>query len=187
MLHARLVQLLVIPVSILLFFYEFGAVSGAGGTSDSDTPSARANAPSATRRAIAPHFRERIHPPTGDKEQSSLIAVLLGGQAGDFSARSFLLAAGDASNLPVAKAKATADIDPSKAPSQSIPGVPVERPADSKSQPKKSPSILQMLEGHEQEVLIGAAIATAFFLIGWIGGGNYYLRRERRRRTKLRF
>jgi hypothetical protein len=51
----------------------------------------------------------------------------------------------------------------------------------------KSPSILQMLEGHETELMVGAAIAAAFFIIGWICGGNYYLRRDRLQRRKIRF
>lgn len=51
----------------------------------------------------------------------------------------------------------------------------------------RSPSILQMLDGHELELLVAVAIALSFFLIGWICGGNYYLRRDRHRRTKLRF
>jgi len=51
----------------------------------------------------------------------------------------------------------------------------------------KSPSILQMLEGHEDELMIAAAIAAAFFFVGWICGGNYYLRRDRKRRNKIRF
>jgi hypothetical protein len=53
--------------------------------------------------------------------------------------------------------------------------------------PAKSPSILQMLEGHETEFAIAVAIAVAFFFIGWICGGNYYLRRDRRWRRKIRF
>jgi hypothetical protein len=70
------------------------------------------------------------------------------------------------------------------------PAKPVE-PAEKSLEPElpdgKSPSILQMLEGHEKELLVAAAIALAFFIVGWICGGNYYLRRDRRRRTKLRF
>jgi len=50
-----------------------------------------------------------------------------------------------------------------------------------------SASIMKMLEGRERELLAAIAIAAAFFAIGWICGGNYYLRRDRRRRTKLRF
>jgi hypothetical protein len=63
---------------------------------------------------------------------------------------------------------------------------PVETSHEQKSA-AKSPSILQMLEGHETELMIAAAIAATFFLIGWICGGHYYLRRDRRRRTKIRF
>jgi hypothetical protein len=50
-----------------------------------------------------------------------------------------------------------------------------------------SASIMKMLEGRERELLAAMAIAAAFFAIGWICGGHYYLRRDWRRRTKLRF
>ena len=45
---------------------------------------------------------------------------------------------------------------------------------------------MEMVEGHETELLVAAAIAVAFFSVGWVCGGNYYLRRDRRRRTQLR-
>jgi hypothetical protein len=49
----------------------------------------------------------------------------------------------------------------------------------------KSPSILQILDGHELELLMAAALALSCFVIGWICGGNYYLRRDRRLRRKI--
>jgi len=64
---------------------------------------------------------------------------------------------------------------------------PVNESQEEKNPPEKSPSILQMLEGHETALIVAFTIAGAFFLLGWICGGNYYLRRERRRRTKIRF
>jgi hypothetical protein len=64
---------------------------------------------------------------------------------------------------------------------------PVDTFQEEKDAAAKSPSILQMLEGHETELMIAAAIAATFFLIGWICGGHYSLRRDRRRRTKIRF
>jgi hypothetical protein len=67
------------------------------------------------------------------------------------------------------------------------PAGPMGKPQEQEVATGKSPSILQMLEGHETELLVAMAIALAFFLMGWICGGNYYLRRDRRRRTKLRF
>lgn len=67
------------------------------------------------------------------------------------------------------------------------PNTPVLRLEEQKPSAEKSPSVLQMLEGHEPELLGAAAIALAFFFIGWICGGHYYLRRDRRQRTKLRF
>jgi Bacterial SH3 domain len=63
----------------------------------------------------------------------------------------------------------------------------VTRPAEQKGSPAESPPLIRLLEGHETDVLVWAGIAVAFFFVGWICGGNYYLRRERLRRTKLRF
>jgi hypothetical protein len=51
----------------------------------------------------------------------------------------------------------------------------------------KSPPLIHLLEGREGDIVLWLAIAVAFFFIGWICGGNYYLRRDRFRRTKLRF
>lgn len=62
-----------------------------------------------------------------------------------------------------------------------------ENVAPGESASGKPTSIIKMLEGHERELLAAVMIAAAFFSIGWICGGNYYLRRDRRRRSKLRF
>jgi hypothetical protein len=51
----------------------------------------------------------------------------------------------------------------------------------------KSPSLLQMLEGHEAEVKIGLLIASVAFILGWFCGGHFYVRRERKRRSRLSF
>jgi hypothetical protein len=66
----------------------------------------------------------------------------------------------------------------------SAPGSPV---VEQKSSADKSPSIIQMLEGREHELLIWVSIAVVAFAIGWILGGNYHLRRDRARSRKLRF
>jgi hypothetical protein len=50
-----------------------------------------------------------------------------------------------------------------------------------------SPPLIDLLEGREADLVLWVTIAVVFFLIGWICGGNYYLRRDRLRRTKLRF
>jgi hypothetical protein len=52
---------------------------------------------------------------------------------------------------------------------------------------EKSPSVIQMLEGRENDLILWASIAAVAFVIGWIWGGNYYLRRDRARSRKLRF
>jgi hypothetical protein len=53
--------------------------------------------------------------------------------------------------------------------------------------PAKAPSLLQRLEGREGDLNIWLAIAVVFFLAGWIAGGIHGRRRERMRRTRLRF
>jgi hypothetical protein len=58
---------------------------------------------------------------------------------------------------------------------------------EQKTPATKSPSIIQMLEGRENDLILGLSIAVIFFIVGWICGGNYYLRRDRARRRKLRF
>ena len=63
----------------------------------------------------------------------------------------------------------------------------VTPPAEQKGSSAESPPLIRLLEGHETDVLVWAGTAVAFFFVGWICGGNYYLRRERLRRTKLRF
>jgi hypothetical protein len=60
-------------------------------------------------------------------------------------------------------------------------------PAPTKPAPAKPQSILQMIEGHEEEFKISVVIALGSFVLGWICGGSYYVRRERKRRGKLRF
>jgi len=59
--------------------------------------------------------------------------------------------------------------------------------AEQKIPAVKAPSIIQMLEGRENDLILGLSIAVIFFVVGWICGGNYYLRRDRARRRKLRF
>jgi hypothetical protein len=44
-----------------------------------------------------------------------------------------------------------------------------------------------MLEGREHDLVIWASIGVVAFVIGWILGGNYHLRRDRARSRKLRF
>ena len=50
----------------------------------------------------------------------------------------------------------------------------------------QAPSLLQILEAHEAEVKIGLMIAAMAFVLGWICGGLFAVRRERRSRRRLR-
>jgi hypothetical protein len=83
-----------------------------------------------------------------------------------------------------ARAAGRSDIAPQP---QSKSSVPIQNMQKEKALSEKPRSIMQMLEGHETELLAAAAIAVAFFSVGWVCGGHYYLRRDRRRRTQLRF
>jgi hypothetical protein len=71
-------------------------------------------------------------------------------------------------------------------PKAAAPTVAPTRVEPQKPVDAKSPSILQMLEGHETELKIGFLIAGIAFLLGWLCGGSYYLRRERKSWRKLR-
>lgn len=95
--------------------------------------------------------------------------------------------AAPANRQPPAAVKAKTPESRSKASSPAKSAASVDTSQEQKNAAAKSPSILQMLEGHETELIIAAAIAATFFLIGWLCGGHYYLRRDRRRRTKIRF
>ena len=73
---------------------------------------------------------------------------------------------------------------PTQKPESSAPPSPV---AEQKTPDEKSPSIIQMLEGREHDLILWVSIAFIAFAIGWILGGNYYLRRDRARSKRLRF
>jgi hypothetical protein len=73
---------------------------------------------------------------------------------------------------------------PTQKPERSAPASPV---AEQKTPDEKSPSIIQMLEGREHDLILWVSIAIIAFAIGWILGGNYYLRRDRARSKRLRF
>ena len=73
---------------------------------------------------------------------------------------------------------------PTQKPESSAPASPV---AEQKTPDEKSPSIIQMLEGREHDLILWVSIAIIAFAIGWILGGNYYLRRDRARSKRLRF
>ena len=91
---------------------------------------------------------------------------------------------------PAAKQKTRAPAKPMNQPRkeapQAQPTMPVASAALPKSPETKSPSILQMIEGSETELTIALAIAGIAFALGWLCGGSYYLRRERKSLRKLR-
>ena len=74
---------------------------------------------------------------------------------------------------------------PEKSPPAAEIPVPLEvarvKPADG-----KSPSLLQLLEAHEAEAKIALVVAGVAFVLGWVCGGLYSVRRERKHRRRLR-
>lgn len=79
---------------------------------------------------------------------------------------------------PAVTTRTSKSTAPAKAPaSKDLPGGTAD----------KSPSVLQMMEGHENEVMIAAAVGAGCFIIGWVLGGHYYLRRDRTRRRRIQF
>jgi predicted lipid-binding transport protein (Tim44 family) len=180
MLRTRLVRLPVIPLSILIGIYEFGAVSAAIGASV-DTATAQADVFLTTESAMPRALGERSQSPSFGAEQPARFPGFLYASPAEPATE-------DASKPPKVKSEnAPPGSEPAKTPSRGAPAVHREPAANPNTQPKNAPSILQMLQGHDREVLFGVTIAAAFFFLGWFSGGNYYLRRERRRRTKLRF
>ena len=100
----------------------------------------------------------------------------------------------DLSEVEAAKRKATAQsttvlaASTTKTPAQKPdPSPPTSPVADQKESAEKSPSIIQMLEGRENDLILWASIAVVAFAMGWVFGGNYYVRRDRARSRKLRF
>jgi len=82
---------------------------------------------------------------------------------------------------PAPPQKITQPLSPSGPPNQ--PPKSDERKVSS----NKAPSLIELLDGREADMILWLCIAVIFFLIGWISGGHYYLRRDRARRTRLRF
>ena len=50
----------------------------------------------------------------------------------------------------------------------------------------QAPSLLRLLEAHEAEVKIALVVAGVAFVLGWVCGGFYSVRRERKHRRRLR-
>jgi uncharacterized protein YgiM (DUF1202 family) len=88
---------------------------------------------------------------------------------------------------PAAAPTATKNEPPKPLPTNAPAPAPVARVEQPKAAEAKSQSILQMLEGHETEAKIGLLVAGIAFVLGWLCGGGYYARRERKSRHKLRF
>ena len=62
-----------------------------------------------------------------------------------------------------------------------------EKQVDKEKSAKGKPMpVIKLLEGREGEILRWLGVALCIFVLGWICGGNYYLRRDRSKRSKIR-
>ena len=96
----------------------------------------------------------------------------------------------DPSRLESADKNAATDNTAASTPTSTQKGessTPTSPVAEQKASGEKSPSIIQMLEGRENDLILWVSIAAVAFAIGWVFGGNYYLRRDRARSKRLRF
>ena len=104
------------------------------------------------------------------------------GQKGYIDKNLLQVAAQGTSPAPISPAgKSVAQAPPSPSPTTSPPA------SQAKDLEAKSRSILQMLEAHEAEVKLSVLVAGGAFILGWICGGHFSVRRERKRQRRLRF
>jgi hypothetical protein len=82
---------------------------------------------------------------------------------------------------------APATINQEKSTTEKPPVKTAEQPENLGAPAAKAPSLIDLLQGREADMILWLAIAAVFFLLGWVCGGNFYLRRDRVKRTKLRF
>ena len=65
--------------------------------------------------------------------------------------------------------------------------IAVERLEEIKTSKSKPAPVVKVLEGKEWQIVLWLGAALGISIIGWICGGNYYLRRDRIRRSRLHF
>lgn len=65
--------------------------------------------------------------------------------------------------------------------------ISIERREEIKAPKSKPVPDIEVLEGKEWNIVSWLGAALCIFIIGWICGGNYYLRRDRIRRSRLHF
>lgn len=93
----------------------------------------------------------------------------------------------DTGAIKILSAGAVAQVSAAAATNESESPWPNPSVAEPRSPAAKSRSIIQMLEGRESDLTICLAIALAAFIMGWLCGGTYHLRRHRARSRRLRF
>ncbi|MBI1994092.1 MAG: SH3 domain-containing protein [Deltaproteobacteria bacterium] len=121
---------------------------------------------------------------TIEKEESGWYFVGLPDGRQGYVHKTLVAVLGDAGKKIVVQSQPPKPAAPEAA--VSVPPPPPEPAAKTASRGKPLP-VVRVLEGREGDILWWLAVALCVFVVGWICGGNYYLRRDRTRRNKLRF
>jgi len=189
----------VLPVVFLILSLFIS--SGSGGAAESKaavfgTPTANLRAGAGIEHALKTTLKEGDQVSVEKLEGEWYLVSAADGQKGYVHKNLLKLAADTAPQvaLPPQPAPAKLNSPEAKEPAKNaaptavpLAAAPVPRVEQPKAAEAKSQSILQMLEGHETEVKIGLLVAGIAFALGWLCGGGYYARRERKSRHKLRF
>ena len=96
---------------------------------------------------------------------------------------------GKAVSDPTPALPTTQETAPAVEPKPAMPPSPTAPPVNVQSSPApaKSSALIQMIEGRETETLVCLGVSVLTFLLGWICGGIYALRRDRLKRGRLVF
>ncbi len=130
---------------------------------------------------------------TVEKEESSWYFVALPDGRKGYVHKTLVVIRGDAmkkievrGELPKPPApEAAVSVPETEEKSESPP--PRPEPAAKTALRGKPLPVVRVLEGREGDILWWLAAALCVFIVGWICGGNYYLRRDRIRRNRLHF
>ena len=130
---------------------------------------------------------------TVEKEESGWYFVALADGRQGYVHKTLVAVLGDAEKKIVVQSQPPKAAAPEAAVSvlereekRELPPPPPEPAPKTASRGKPLP-VVRVLEGREGDILWWLAVALCVFVVGWICGGNYYLRRDRTRRNKIRF
>lgn len=197
----RLVICCVVTLALLLSGLErpLAADAPAQKAAVFGTPTANLRAGASVEQAIKLTLKEGDAVMVEKLEGEWYLVTAADGQKGYSHKNLLKLAATDGASAPAPPAEKASTAVSASAPTPVAPPLSLEPvksekalapvvslPVRVKAPEQQAPSLLQILEAHEAEVKIGLIVAAVAFVLGWICGGLYAVRRERRSRRRLR-